>query len=758
MTIDLKKTMKKTSVFKKRTSKNKMRSVPSLIAKNKKVLNKLKPEDSENESDDSSVSLDDNNRANGAENESGSDESFYDRPDQEDEDDADTNLFDDKAHKKSLSKLKETDPEFYKYLEANDKKLLQFNVSDSESEAEKSDNEDQVHQPPEKLELDSDEDDFEEGEAWTGSSGQLVTLAMVSEWQHQIQTKPSTNVITEIVKAFQAALTTVSGEEDSKEGDYRIDGSSVFNAVVQLCVLELQPAINKVLGLSSHNPSATQLAKSKRWNKMKNLIKTYLTDLLKLLGAVSSANILTVLLKHLHQMTVFLGYYHSLTKSVLKQLVSLWSTSDEETARVIAFLCILRLTTNQQKSLLDSVLKMMYVAYISNSKFMSLSTLPNVTFMRRSLAEMFCLDMTVSYQHAFLYIRQLAIHLRNAITVHKKESIQAVCNWQYVNSLRLWVDLLCSTNDKSPLRALLYPLVQVITGCIKLVPTLQYVPLRFHCCQMLTRLSKDTDTYIPVLPFIVEALTLTDFNKKNKKMSVKPMDFTCVLRVSKAGLGENGFRDAIIEQVYQLLLEYCAGESHRISFPDVIVPAVIQLRSFVKECRVGKYSQKLRQVLAKMEENGKFVETERRKVTLSLADIAAVRAWENGVRARGTPIATFYNNWNKVHQRQHAKQVTNNDKLGDFKLPQMKRPATKKPAESTPSGPVELFPSDSDSDSDTDNFGTVEGNTVKGKKKTKRLKKNKKLVSQPTNEEKNEESDSDEMDDVVEELRLSDLE
>lgn len=64
--------------------------------------------------------------------------------------------------------------------------------------------------------------------------------------------------------------------------------------------------------------------------------------------------------------------------------------------------------------------QMMYVAFVSNSKFMSSSTLSNVTFMRRSLAEMFCLDATVSYQHAFLYIRQLAIHLRNAITVHKK--------------------------------------------------------------------------------------------------------------------------------------------------------------------------------------------------------------------------------------------------------------------------------------------------------------------------------------------------
>lgn len=52
MTVNLKKNMKKTSVFKKRPNK-KTRSVQSLIAKNKKVLDKLKEssDDSEDVSD-----------------------------------------------------------------------------------------------------------------------------------------------------------------------------------------------------------------------------------------------------------------------------------------------------------------------------------------------------------------------------------------------------------------------------------------------------------------------------------------------------------------------------------------------------------------------------------------------------------------------------------------------------------------------------------------------------------------------------------
>ena len=104
------------------------------------------------------------------------------------------------------------------------------------------------------------------------------------------------------------------------------------------------------------------------------------------------------------------------------------------------------------------------------------------------------------------------------VCLSQKDSVQSLYNWQFVHSVHLWVQLLSSTHPSSSLEPLIYPVVQLINGTIRVVPTIKYYPLRFHLCQMLIRLTSSTGKFIPVLPFYLEVLSCNNFNKKTAKV------------------------------------------------------------------------------------------------------------------------------------------------------------------------------------------------------------------------------------------------
>lgn len=81
--------------------------------------------------------------------------------------------------------------------------------------------------------------------------------------------------------------------------------------------------------------------------------------------------------------------------------------------------------------------------------------------------------------------------------------------------------------------------------------------------------------------YVYKVLSIVDFQKKHAKTSMRPMDFTCILRLSKSQLQENVFKDAVIESIHTALMEYLVVEAHTISFPDLIIPFTIKVILFI---------------------------------------------------------------------------------------------------------------------------------------------------------------------------------
>ena len=66
---------------------------------------------------------------------------------------------------------------------------------------------------------------------------------------------------------------------------------------------------------------------------------------------------------------------------------------------------------------------------------------------------------------------------------------------------------------------------------------------------MLTRLSSETGQFVPILPYYLDVLNNYNFNRKTSKISMKPVDFESILRISKSQIAENGTKDSTMDKV-----------------------------------------------------------------------------------------------------------------------------------------------------------------------------------------------------------------
>lgn len=494
--------------------------------------------------------------------------------------------------KMDLDHLMENDPDFYQYLMKNEKSLLEF-----ENEEDGDD-------------VDEDEDDDE------GSVQDVkVTDKLLQSWSTQLKSKPDRALIRSVIGLFKRAVDQVSGKisDEDIEPRYKIS-SDHFNEIMKLCFVDLTPALYKSLGIEppskridSTNKNSQKHKKSQdvcpnkcaNWKKMVGPIKLYLTSLITVLNSVANDSLTSSLLRHFLNLIPFISSYTHLVKRFLNKVTSLWSSERSEKIRILSFLFILRLmkrddqkiiekeqkksksqedASGEKSSQLDTTLRKMYLSFAKNCRLTNVETWPFINFMKQSLIELYSLDQGICYRQTFVFLRQTAITLRNAMSNTSVDGQKTVYNWAFVHSLCLWSQLLTTLHPSSVLKPLIYPLVQVTIGTIQLSTSGQHIPVKFHLIRALIHITKETDIFIPIAHLLTDSLDVIDYSssrssrkieKQKKSEARKNVDLASMIKISKGDSSDPHIREEIIKTTVTLTLEYLSSQSHRISFPEL---------------------------------------------------------------------------------------------------------------------------------------------------------------------------------------------
>ncbi|KAJ9646467.1 Nucleolar Complex 2 protein [Coniosporium apollinis] len=556
------------------------------------------------------------------------------------------------AHKQELDALAKKDPEFFKYLQENDRELLDFEkdadlagidaLSDSEDEGA----------PKKKQKKDKKRDGEMEDEA-----GNEVTKAMVKKWRTAMTEQHSLRATREVVLAFRAAAHL--NEEDDKQYKYSISNPDVYHDLLIAALTHIPEILQHHLPVKETAAGKIRLpSDTKKYRTLTPLLKSHTASLHHLLENLSDTSTLKLTLSSLLPLLPYILSFKKALRDLARTAVSIWSApSSTDATRISAFLVLRRLMVIGDPSIREAVLKAVYTGLVKSSRATTVHTLAGLNLMKNSAAELWGLDASVGYTTAFGFIRQAAIHLRNSITNKTKDSYKNVYNWQYVHSLDFWSRVLSVHCDalkeaergrESELRPLVYPVTQVTLGAIRLIPTAQYFPLRFLLVRSLLRLSRATGVYIPLAPALLEVLSSAEMKKSPKPSTLKALDFTTSIRAGASYLRTRVYQDGVGEQVAELLAEFFVLWAKNIAFPELALPVVVMLKRWLKEVnnkatgnKNGKVNGMVALVVQKLEANSRWIEERRAKVEFAPNDRAGVEGFLKEVEWQKTPLGAF---------------------------------------------------------------------------------------------------------------------
>ncbi|KAG5186982.1 Noc2p family-domain-containing protein [Tribonema minus] len=434
-------------------------------------------------------------------------------------------------------------------------------------------------------------------------------------------------------------------------------------------------------------------AKRPSWRAIQPMLYAFLKAVAHVLTQLKDRDLLAFVLRALQHYTKLLVPFQSLARRYLKAMLGLWeggaaggTVSDDAAAQakestlqvlaflrvremaenqpfpfVLAFLRVREMAENQPFPFVEEVLKAAYLAYARNCRFVNEQTLPAITFRGNCIVELYGMDLASAYQlygmelasayqAAFVYVRQLALHLRQAIIKKSADAVAEVQRWQYCACLRLWAAVLAAYPGEEQLRALVHPLASVIAGVVRLSPALRHFPLRAHCVRMLHQLAAAARVHIPTAPLLLEeracvpaaaapaanddayalflvVLHSAALHKRPQPTTAappqlhllvklpgttadtKPAQLHLLVKLPGTIADTKRVQDAVVNETFRLLQEGVDLYRHMAAFPETALPLIAELRHFAKSTKLEETALPLIAELRHFAKSTKLEET-----------------------------------------------------------------------------------------------------------------------------------------------------
>ncbi|KAK4045973.1 Nucleolar Complex 2 protein [Microbotryomycetes sp. JL201] len=565
-------------------------------------------------------------------------------------------------HMADLKALADKDPEFFKYLQENDAELLDFDDAHKGSDYADEDEDNDDAEDSEDDEEDAPTSKAAKGKQRAVQDQPVLTTQVLRSMQRTVLETRSFRSLRKLLLAFRSAAN--AGLEEAQNDElWQIESPAVFNKLVTTALKYTPVVLAQQVPYKDINGKYKLSTNSKNYSTAQRLIKSYFVSLQALLRSVSSdSDIPAMAVNESSKLVPWIVGNRKVARGWIKMLLSLYDSATDE-VRVAAFLALRKLAVAGDHSLRESLLKGAYATLLSSCRQTSIYTLPSITLMKNSASELFLLtgkqESELSYQLAFQYIRMLAILLRKGVKQGNKDAFKSVYNWQFVHAIDFWSLVLAAACDKdrageSPLQPLLYPLIQVALGAIRLVPTSRYYPLRFHLVRSLLRIVQRTGTFVPLATPLFEVLDSTELTKRTKPSTLKPLDWEYYLKCPTAYQRTRVYADSLGEEVVYLLSEYYGALALSIALPELVLPGIVSLKRHAKKTPSPRLASQLKSLVDKLEAQSKWIEQRRENVDFAPTKRDKVDRFLAGEERDSTPLGAFVKIQRKVKEQKRA--------------------------------------------------------------------------------------------------------